>query len=321
MPSNIYNYCTDSGAHVTEPPDQWLLVGPSDEDPWVVNYNSWLLKGILEDLEPVADIYDAEGPGVQVNRITPYGATEKISPIGDDGIYLADWLPAAITLKATDGRTIVVDVGTSPGVGHGWTWGGDGYLAITLTKGVKGLRTAKDTTSGLRYGYDNTAYPSFRYPFSPRNGGWAVTNPLEGYYFPNSVAHADRAALGGTGVGPYTVAARAPLIIPHDTTRGSAVAFTVKGLYVGKLHLAGSATTTSVSLKARDRTTSAITTVFEVTSTSTTAADLSDTSTGVPDMDTENFEYYFEWSVANASLLDGAYVGYVYLDIEKRAVE
>ncbi len=319
MSFDVYTFGTDGAAHLTDPPEQWLLKGPNDQDPWVVEYWNSVTKEILDHLQPLHGMYDSAGPGFQANKISPWGYPTQSDPVATDGVYLSDWTTYGVKLQASSSRSIILLVDS----GHSWTWSADGYLDIlAYTKGAKGLRAAKDSLTDLRYGYDNSAYPTFRYNFSPRNGGWSVTIPTEGYYAPNSVAHTEKASLTGTGVGPYDVAARIPLQLPHDTSRSSfKVAFTAKGLHVGGLHLAGVATTTTVAFKARSRSTGSVTDVFSVTSTSTTSADFSDTSTGIGDLDTSAYEYFLEWSVGDASLLDGAYVGYVYLDIEKRAVE
>ena len=241
MPANVYDFGTDTGAFVTEPPSQWLLKGPSDSSPWTAAYNSWILKEILADLEPLHDLYDSAGPGIQANKISPYGYPSKSSPVADDGILLSDWTTYAVWLKGTGGRAVKWTVSGGSG-GHGWTFNGDGTVTIVDTKSVNGLRVGKDASSELRYGYDNAAYPTFRYDFSPRNGGWAPTNPLEAAVFPTAPSAATKAALSGAGASPpYTAVARMPLQIPHDTTRGSGkVAFQLKGLYAGGFALSGS---------------------------------------------------------------------------------
>ncbi len=317
MSYDVYTFCTDTGALVTDPPGQWILKGPSDQDPWTAAYWNSITKKILTDLQPLHGMYDSAGPGFQANKISPWGYPTQSDPVADDGILLSDWGANAVILKATTSRGVQIDVAS----GHAWTWAADGYLTIVTTKGVKGLRAAQDASSELRYGYDSAAYPTFRYDFSPRNGGWSVTNPLEAAYFAQAPLASSKAALTGAGLSPpYTAVARMPLQIPHDTTRGAGkVAFQLKGLYVGGLALSGASSTTTIAVKVRNQSTGSVTTLLSVTSTSTSPADLSDT--GTVTLATPTGEHFVEWSVADASVMDGAEVGYVYLNIEKRAVE
>lgn len=319
MPANVYTFGTDTGAFVTEPEAQWLLKGPSDSSPWTAAYNSWILKEILADLEPLHDLYDSAGSGIQANKISPYGYPSKSSPVADDGILLSDWTTYAVWLKGTGGRAVKWTVSGGSG-GHGWTFNGDGTVTIVDTKSVNGLRVGKDASSELRYGYDNAAYPTFRYDVSPRNGGWTANSPLETNVYVSPSGSADKAQIAGAGTGPFTSVARRPISLPHDTTRASnKVAFTLIGLQVDAFKLLSSATTSTIAIKYRDRSSGSVTTLASVTTTSTTAAPYS-ASVSV-DLDTSSGEFFAEWSVANASLLDGAEVGYVYYILQKRAVE
>lgn len=321
MSATIYDYAMS--ASIVVPPDQWVLNGQSDENPYLAAYHVWLTTGMLTDL--AACVAHVDGDNLLADTVTPFtGAPSLI------GLYLnANTDPAAVGARLqTENNDLKLQVYTTgpTTVQHDWLWKDDGVLDITSTKQVKGFRAGLDATSEFRYGYGpSTSYPTFRYEFSPAGGGWTSSAAFATAAGSIGDGTAPRTSINGP-VSPATVKFRTPVrIAGFDTARGTATtAATITGMYVKDLCIVGTPTSTSVRLVSKELSSGALLTVFEVTSTSTTPADFSDTTPAGGTSGVLAYglrDYYLEWDCVDASSANGAEVFRVYLDIEKRTVE
>lgn len=317
--STVLDYA--SAATIVTPPDQWILAGQSSNSPYLAAYHVWVAVETLGLISPMYDMYDSTGPGWFVNKITPYGYPTKLGTAVNDGIFLAAGAADTygVQIQAYEDRDVRLQVvDSSSATKHFWRWKRDGVLAISGTTQVQGLLAGKEASTELRYGYGPaSAYPTFRYEYSPRLGGWTPNNPEESFV---KYASPDTGALCGVvTAGTLDAKAMCPVRIPYDTTRAtSKTAFTFKGLYVeGYTNLATSA---SIRLAARELATGTVTTVLHCNLSAAGPVDTSDTTPLVA-CNPGLYDYFLEWTAVGANYLLGSTIKRLYLEIEKRTVE
>ena len=295
-------WASDPGAVIATPPSALQLLGWAvGEQPTAANVN-WKFNEIDEWITFVDPYIGNTDGDLFANSIRPYTDNSLL-----DGLYLYDGSSGyTVLLKTRSGQGMVrqcwnagntssVDELINGATGT-ITWAGlngvDWGSTATQTYVLAGLTSA----TKLRYGYAATK-PTFVWDYSPICGGFSVLAPnvtlLDLENTAVNVATLYRSAGSGD------IAARRPLLFPHDTARTTQTVYELVSL-TATLRNVG-ATAAIVRVVARNRSTWATTVISQINRTLSTFAQVTDTLSPPTILDPSAYSYYVEIQSTGAS--------------------
>jgi hypothetical protein len=316
-------WASDPSAVIATPPSALQLLGWAvGEQPTAANVN-WKFNEIDQWITFVDPYIGSTDGDLFANSIRPYSDNTLL-----DGLYLYDGGDGyTIVLKSYSGKgqvrsafnagntsstdeIINGDTGTVIWAGlNGVSWGSTAvqtYMLAGLTDATK-----------LRYGYAATK-PTFLWDMSPICGSYTVKNPgntiLDLEIISANVATLYMSASSGN------IAARRPLLFPHDTARTTQTVYELVSLTATLRNLA---TAVIVRVVARSRSTWASTTVVQINSTDPNFVTVTDTLSPPTILDPSAYSYYVEIAVTGASHAGSSWGEFkeVTLNVRKSAVE
>jgi hypothetical protein len=316
-------WASDPSAVIATPPSALQLLGWAvGEQPTAANVN-WKFNEIDQWITFVDPYIGTTDGDLFANSIRPYSDNTLL-----DGLYLYDGGSGyTIVLKSYDGQGQVrsaYNVGNTlscdeliDGTAGTVTWanlnGVDWGPTAVQTYVLAGLTNA----TKLRYGYAATK-PTFLWDMSPICGSYTVKNPN------NTILDLEEISVNVAtlymSAGSDDIAARRPLLFPHDTARTTQTVYELVSLTATLRNLA---TAVIVRVVARSRSTWATTVVSQINRTVNTFATVTDTLSPPAVLDPSAYSYYVEIAVTGASHAGSAWGEFkeVTLNVRKSAVE